>query len=119
MLAATETVSRRNRATLQEQRDRQNTGEGQADIAAAGEVASTGRGWKRKVNIPQTDENHTQSEVWAGISAGISACHIPEHCEGYTSVSGRKRQARNSVGESEKLGRWAAGTAFQQHSVVG
>lgn len=91
VLAAIETIAGGDRAAVQEQGDRPDPGEGPADAAAAGEAAAAGRGWKRKVNIPETDEDNTQSEVWTGTGAGVSARDIPEHSEGDTSVGGRAR----------------------------
>lgn len=89
VLAPIETVAGGDRAAVQEQGDRPDPGEGPADVAAAGEAATPRRGWKRKVNIPETDEDNTQSEVWAGTSAGVSARDISEHSERDSSVGWR------------------------------
>lgn len=89
MLATFETVAGGDRTKVQEQGDRQDTRERQTDAAAAGETVAARRGWKRKVYIPEADEDHTQSEVRARAGAGIPARDLPEYREGDPSVSGR------------------------------
>lgn len=118
LLAAPETITGGDRTALQEQGDRQNTWEGQTNATAAGQVVATWSGWKRKINIPETDEDNTQSEVRAGTGAGVPACDIPEHSERHPGASGRERQARDSVGEPAQPGRGPAGATFQQHGLA-
>lgn len=119
LLAATQAVARGDRTEIQKQRDRQITGERQAGLAQASEIATLGCRGKWQVYFPQADAHHSQGQVRSRAGEGVPARYIPERRARYTSFGGRSRQTRHSLGKSQKSGCRTTSAPFQQFSSLG